>query len=55
MWLQDFLPEDVKNVRIMIYGYDSSLTGPARKDLRLLDYRRNFIQQLDYSRSLAKV
>jgi hypothetical protein len=25
MWLKDFLPQDVKNVRIMTYGYDSSL------------------------------
>jgi hypothetical protein len=55
MWLKDFLPEDVKNIRVMIYGYDSSLTGPARSDTRLLDYRRNFVQQLQNSRSSVEV
>ena len=25
MWLRDFLPKDVKNVRTIIYGYDTNL------------------------------
>ncbi|KAF8542620.1 hypothetical protein BDD12DRAFT_802693 [Trichophaea hybrida] len=27
MWLKDFLPHDIKNVRIMSYGYNSNLVG----------------------------
>jgi len=55
MWLKDFLPEDVKNVRIMTYGYDSSLVRGVKSETRLVDYRRNFIQQLENSRSAAEV
>ncbi|KAF8540115.1 hypothetical protein BDD12DRAFT_777518, partial [Trichophaea hybrida] len=54
MWLKDFLPKDIKNIRVMTYGYDSSLVGLGRSDMRLVDYRRNFIQQLENSRSTAK-
>lgn len=55
MWLKDFLPEDVKHVRIMTYGYDSSLVQRRGSDIRLVDYRRNFIQQFENSRRNAKV
>ncbi|KAF8539938.1 hypothetical protein BDD12DRAFT_980660 [Trichophaea hybrida] len=54
MWLKDFLPQDIKNVRIMTYGYDSSLVGSGRGDTRLVDYRRNFIQQLENARSMVE-
>jgi hypothetical protein len=54
MWLKDFLPKNVENIRIMTYGYDSSLMG-GQGNARLADYRRNFIQQLENSRSSAKV
>jgi hypothetical protein len=55
MWLKDFLPKDVKNVRIMTYGYNSSLVGSDISDMRLVDYRRNFIEQLENSRSMTEV
>jgi len=55
MWLKDFLPEDVKNVRIMTYGYDSSLVRGTPSDLKLFDYVTNFIQQLENSRSTVEV
>jgi len=55
MWLKDFLPADVNNVRIMTYGYDSSLIRGTKSGTRLIDHRRNFIQQLENSRSKAKV
>jgi len=54
MWLKDFLSKDVKNIRIMTYGYDSSLVRPETNG-RLIDYRRNFIQQLENSRSSVEV
>ncbi|KAF8242573.1 hypothetical protein K440DRAFT_481581, partial [Wilcoxina mikolae CBS 423.85] len=53
MWLKDFLPKDLKNIRIMTYGYDSRLAG-AKTNSRLIDYRRNFLQQLENARSSAE-
>jgi len=55
MWLRDFLPNDVKNIRIMTYGYDSSLIGPIYNSMRMSDYRGNFIQQLKNSRRSVEV
>jgi len=55
MWLRDFLPQDVKNIRIMTYGYDSSLLGPEKNSMRMSDYRGNFMEQLKNSRRSAKV
>ncbi|KAF8533057.1 hypothetical protein BDD12DRAFT_763168, partial [Trichophaea hybrida] len=54
MWLKDFLPQDIPNIRVMVYGYDSNLTGVSTDNTRLMDYRRNFIQQLQNSRSSAE-
>lgn len=54
MWLTDFLPLDVKNIRIMTYGYDSSL-GTRESSMKMVDYRSHFIQQLKNSRGDAKV
>lgn len=48
MWLRDFLPEYVPGLRIMTYGYDSSLINP--NTYSLADYRRNFIECLQEAR-----
>ncbi|KAF8538592.1 hypothetical protein BDD12DRAFT_884762 [Trichophaea hybrida] len=53
MWLKDFLPKDFKNIRVMAYGYDSSLTGPKRGDARMTDYRRSLLEQLGNARVSA--
>jgi hypothetical protein len=50
MWLQDFLPKDLPNVRIMSFGYDSRIEA-NRETSRMLDYGRSFIQQLHNARS----
>jgi hypothetical protein len=55
MWLRDFLPKDIKNIRIMTYGYDSSLLGPEKNSMRMSDYRGNFMEQLKNSRRSAEV
>lgn len=55
MWLHDFLPNDVKNIRILTYGYNTKLIGESTTGETLLDYRRNFIQQLENSRQSDKV
>jgi len=54
MWLQDFLPQDVKRVRIMSYGYNTSLVGRTIDDT-LLDYRRQLVAQLENARSSPEV
>jgi len=53
MWLKDYLPEDIKHIRIMTYGYNSSLV--EGNDVRLSDHRRHFIQQLENCRISAEV
>jgi hypothetical protein len=55
MWLKDLLPYDVKNIRIMSYGYDSSLAGERKTDNRLLDYQRLFIHEIENARSSVEV
>jgi hypothetical protein len=56
MWLRDFLPQDLENLRIMTYGYNSSL-----KDLKkaseetMVDYRREFITALEDVRGTEEV
>ena len=54
MWLKDFLPRDVKGIRVMSYGYNSNLVGDTVDD-GFLDYRRHFIHMLMNSRSSAEV
>jgi hypothetical protein len=53
MWLRDFLPLAVTGIRIMTYGYDSSLRTP--NGANLTDYRRNFIECLQNSRGNCPV
>jgi hypothetical protein len=53
MWLQDFLPNDIKGIRIMTYGYNTELVGTNTG--RLLDHRRDLIQQIQSARSSLEV
>jgi hypothetical protein len=48
MWLRDFLPEHFTNIRVMTYGYDSSLRNANGSNL--IDYRRNFTECLRNAR-----
>jgi hypothetical protein len=48
MWLQDFLPNNIKGIRIMTYGYNTEAG-------RLLDHRRDLIQQMQSARSSLEV
>lgn len=32
VWLRDYLPDDVPNIRVLLYGYDTSLVGSDSKD-----------------------
>jgi hypothetical protein len=54
MWLKDFLPDDVPGIRVMSYGYNSSLSDESI-DISFLDHRRNFLQVLENSRLTTPV
>jgi len=49
MWLQDFLPNNIKGIRIMTYGYNTELIG-ANIGRLLLDHRRDLVQQIQSAR-----
>jgi hypothetical protein len=54
MWLKDFLPNDVKRIRILSYGYNTQLVeNPIDEDI--LDYRRRFLQMLKNARRTTEV
>lgn len=57
MWLHDFLPNerDFKHFRILTYGYNTKLVGHDTVDDTLLDYGRDFIQQLENARESDEV
>ena len=54
MWLMDFLPADVRNLRVMTYGYNSQLVkGPV--NMGIGDYTKELIQLLRAARSSEQV
>jgi hypothetical protein len=54
MWLKDFLPQDIPNIRIMTYGYNSELSNKTDKS-GMLDYRKALAQQLEVARDSKEV
>ncbi|KAI5853549.1 hypothetical protein BZA05DRAFT_336614, partial [Tricharina praecox] len=54
MWLKDFLPQDIINIRIMTYGYDSRLAGQPTSSMKICDYKSHFLQQLKNFRPNAE-
>jgi hypothetical protein len=54
MWLKDFLPHEVRRIRIFSYGYNSQ---PVENHFNegILDYRRHFLQILGNARRSAEV
>ena len=56
MWLADFLPKESSmcNTRIMTYGYNTQLLNNT-VDMKMMDYRREFIQALEIARQSTKV
>jgi hypothetical protein len=53
MWLQEFLPNDIKGIRIMTYGYNTELVGANTG--RLLDHRRDLVEQIQSARGSPEV
>ncbi|KAL4962580.1 uncharacterized protein BDV14DRAFT_178258 [Aspergillus stella-maris] len=50
LWLRDFLPDDVPNIRILIYGYDTSLLGNDAKE-SIEDLGSRFLESIKAFRS----
>lgn len=51
MWLKDFLPVSLNGrARVMTFGYDSCLTEASTSTAGMVDYVRDFIQQLKTAR-----
>lgn len=54
MWLKDFLPRDVDNIRVMTYGYNRSFSGDTTTKGRI-DHHEHFTQELDNTRRSYQV
>lgn len=54
MWLQNHLPKDIKNIRILTYGYNTDLIGDTMEDT-ILDLRSNLFTHLLNVRKTAQV
>lgn len=55
MWLRDFLPEDFPKCRILTYGYNWKLTGRSRGLHGLIDYERDFLEEIKHVRVTEEV
>jgi hypothetical protein len=54
MWLRDFLPDDVRNIRIMTYGYNTSLDEHTSSE-HFEEYRSDLLQAIANSRRTGEV
>lgn len=54
MWLRDYLPKDVSDARVLIYGYPSQLHGNISRSI-LSDHNTNMIHRLLEMRESANV
>lgn len=44
MWLRDYIPEDIPRVRVLVYGYDTSVLGDSRDSIE--DLGIHFLESL---------
>ena len=54
MWLMEFLPADVRNLRVMTYGYNSKLVN-SPVNMGIGDYMKELIHLLGAARSSEQV
>lgn len=45
VWLRDYLPHDIDGIRVLIYGYNTSLLGSASKD-SIVDLGKGFLESV---------
>ena len=46
MWPRDFFPDQVKNARIITYGYNSTLLGPSTSVSSVKDFAFDLLQRI---------
>ena len=46
MWLRDFLPDEVKQARILVYGYNSALLGSNTSVSSVKDFAHDLLQRI---------
>ena len=54
MWLRDFLPEDVPEARIIVYGYDSRVDDKCAQR-NIVGLSKSFLDSYKSFRSATKV
>jgi hypothetical protein len=54
MWLKGFLPYDIKGIRMLSYGYNSS-QDEQTVEIDFLDHRRHLLQTLANARHSTPV
>jgi hypothetical protein len=54
MWLRDYLPQDIKSARIVLYGYPSRVDASKSVE-KIEDIARQFLERLINFRQHTKV
>ncbi|CAD6592661.1 MAG: hypothetical protein ASARMPREDX12_006341 [Alectoria sarmentosa] len=54
MWLRDFLPRDIPQARILLYGYDSHIVNSQSRSI-LADFSSNFIVKFNAMRGCLMI
>lgn len=55
MWLRDFLPTQIRGVRVLTYGYNSTLLGPNTSVSTVRDFASDLLRRILADRDLKKV
>lgn len=54
MWLRDFLPHEIPNVRVLVYGYDTKLPG-SQSTASIAELSRKFLESVKTIRKQKEV
>jgi len=56
MWLHDFLPKTISNIRVLTYGYNSGIVGNVSDDFSTIEeYKKGLIHALESARKSEEV
>jgi hypothetical protein len=54
VWLRDFLPDDVPNIRVLLYGYDTALEQSDSKQ-SIIDLAKSLLESIKAFRKVTEV
>ena len=46
MWLRDFVPNQVRKARVLVYGYNSALLGSNTSVSNIKDFAHDLLQRI---------